>query len=91
MVFMDPITKYAAYAIYMFNIIQTYVRTFEEKVSVEPEKITRDFLEVKMFTKKSIIQNMKRQLNKSLSAWNNISQKRLLVRPCARFTILKRL
>ena len=55
MVFTDPITKYAAYAIYIFNIIQTYVTTFEEKVSVEPEKNTRDFLEVKIFTKKSII------------------------------------
>ena len=77
MVFTDSITKYAAYAIYMFNIIQTYVRTFEEKVSVEPEKITRDFLEVKIFTKKSIIQNMKRQFNESLSAWSNFSQKRL--------------
>ena len=38
-----------------FGIIQTYVRTFEEKVSVEPEKNTRDFLEIKIFTKKSII------------------------------------
>ena len=55
MVFTDPISKYAAYAILMFNIIQTYVRTFEEKASLEPEKNTRDFLEVKIFTKKSII------------------------------------
>ena len=36
---------------YMFfhGIIQTYVRTFEEKVSLEPEKNTREFLEVKIF------------------------------------------
>ena len=32
---------------YMFNITQTYVKTFEEKVSGEPEKNTRDILEAK--------------------------------------------
>ena len=55
MVFTDPISKYAARTRYiLFNIIQTYVRTFF-CFSVEPEKNTRDFLEVKIFTKKSII------------------------------------
>ena len=50
MVFTDP-CNYQILRVHdmLYSIIQTYVRTFEEKVSLEPEKNTREFLEVKIF------------------------------------------